>query len=78
MSQYLVKKRSTTKENGQFKWVSDYNRDWIGLIQLATDCGCFEKPKTDGDMIAISTIIDVCLESGDFWEFGDYLVYKKA
>lgn len=78
MAQYLVKKRSKTKENKQFKWIPDYNQDFIGIIALATSCGAFHNPKTTGDMFAIQTIIDVCLEDGEFWEFGDYLVYKKV
>lgn len=78
MAQYLVKKKSISRENKRFKWLPHYNHDFIGLIALATSCGAFETPKTENDMFAIQAIIDVCLEDGEFWEFGEYLVWKKV
>ena len=44
----------------------------------AINSECFCAPEDDSDVIATMAIIDVCLESGEFWEFGDILVYKKV
>jgi hypothetical protein len=74
---YLVKRRSTTQENKKFKWVPCHNHDGPSVVALACSNGAFPFPKTEGDYIAILTIVDVCLDDGEFWEFGDYLVYRN-
>jgi len=65
---YLAKKKKGDK------WVPHYNLSEVDAMALDVNF----KPKDVGDVTAWAIITDVMLEEGQFFQFGDILIYGRV
>ena len=75
---YHCKKKSTFRENKECKWLPHHLLGDLEMAGIAVASGAFLQPRNEGGLTAMFIIIDLCLEYGEFWEFGDILVYGKV